>query len=62
MKEMFVCANGGYELSRIVVPDRYAGLAPRANRSETTTVGARCSARGYHARATTARVMSNVSG
>jgi hypothetical protein len=28
MNEIFVCANCGYELSCIVVPDKYAGLAP----------------------------------
>jgi hypothetical protein len=39
MKEIFVCANCGYELSCIVVPDKYAGLAPQAARAEATTVG-----------------------
>jgi hypothetical protein len=28
VKEIFVCANCGHELSCIVVPDKYAGYAP----------------------------------
>jgi uncharacterized protein YjbJ (UPF0337 family) len=39
MKEIFVCANCGYELFCIVVPDKYAGLAAQAARAEATTVG-----------------------
>jgi transposase len=32
MKEIFVCASCGHELSCIVLPDKYAGLVPSSRR------------------------------
>src|SRR5450755_1779461 len=49
MKEIFVWANCGHELSCIVAPDKYAGLAPlKPHALRRQPWGSRSSARGCH--------------